>query len=206
MTCLFPDALLIQFARAPEIGKVKTRMQPQLSEQQSLTLHRRLVGYTYAMIESARLAPLEVWATGNDEARFFETLKPPPVLRQQQGADLGARMYEALADGLQRYQAVVLVGSDCPFLTGALLRETIEMLLSGVDCVLGPATDGGYVLIGLRRSDRSLFSGVTWSTSCVLAQTRRRLKDLGWRWSELEPLPDIDTAADLNLITNLEIL
>lgn len=206
MTCLFPSALLIQFARAPEIGKVKTRMQPDLTEQQSLALHCRLVAHTYDTINLAKLAALEVWITGNDETEFFNALNPLPVIRQQRGDDLGERMYDALKNGLQRYEAVVLVGSDCPFLGGAVVRQAIEILLNGTDCVLGPATDGGYVLIGLRRVDRSLFSGVAWSTGSVLEQTRQRLNHLGWRWTELEPLSDIDTVADLNLITNLERL
>jgi rSAM/selenodomain-associated transferase 1 len=198
----FPQALLIQFAKAPEIGKVKTRMQPHLTAQQCLSLHCRLVIHTYHTLTQSCLAPLELWTAGEDESQFFEGLKPMPGLREQYGADLGLRMHYALLAGLQRYEAVVLVGSDCPFLTEDVLRQALEALSGDVDCVLGPATDGGYVLIGVTRSHEELFEGVSWGTAQVLEQTRLRLDKLAWRWLELTPLADIDTPEDLNLITS----
>ena len=203
----FPRSLLIQFAKAPELGRVKTRMQPYLSTQQSVSLHCRLVEQTYRTLtytpDSPALAPVELWTTGRDEEGFFNTMEPPPNRREQQGVDLGMRMYHALEHGLQRYQSVVLVGSDCPFFTVDLFAEALKKLASGIDCVLGPAIDGGYVLIGLSRIDLSLFTGITWSTDQVLAQTRSRLRRLSWQWQELTALPDIDTPEDLTWFTEL---
>ncbi len=200
----FPNSLLIQFAKAPELGKVKTRMQPELSPEQSLSLHCQLVKHTYQTLTNSALAAIELWTAGSDKSKFFPALSPAPALRKQLGADLGTRMHHALLDGLQRYESVVLVGSDCPLWTQALLQEALKALAGGMDCVLGPATDGGYVLIGLGRGNIQLFTDIDWGTDQVLAQTRVRLGQLGWRWHELTPLPDLDTAEDLNLFESLK--
>lgn len=204
MSYKFPQSLLVQFAKAPELGKVKTRMQPQLSVQQSLLLHCQLVKHTYSVLARSGLAPIELWYSGRDQSKFFETLIPPPFMREQQGADLGMRMYHALGDGLERYETVVLVGSDCPFLTQKILREAFELLSKGSDCVLGPATDGGYVLIGLTRNNLKLFTDVKWGSDGVAEQTRCRLRELAWQWRELAPLADIDTADDIKLLRPLK--
>jgi len=204
VTYCFPQALLIQFAKAPEIGKVKTRMQPHLTPQQCVSLHKRLVIHTYQVITRSLLAPVELWTAGSDKSGFFNELCPLPILREQQGADLGMRMYHAIMDGLQRYQSVVLVGSDCPLLTKDTLREALEILSGGSNCVLGPATDGGYVLIGLTRANVDLFTDIEWGTDRVLEQTRVRIKQLGWRWRELKPMADIDTMEDLVAIESLK--
>jgi len=104
----------------------------------------------------------------------------------QTGDNLGERMWRAFCRGFEQASRVVLVGSDCPHLHTAVLAETLERLKHGADAVLGPALDGGYYLLALRR------------------QTRDRMRDLGWRWHELEPLGDIDRLEDLKLLRNLE--
>ncbi|MBV1930759.1 MAG: TIGR04282 family arsenosugar biosynthesis glycosyltransferase [Porticoccaceae bacterium] len=204
MTYEFPHGLLIQFAKAPELGKVKTRMQPQLTTEQSLSLHCQLVKRTYHTLVHSAVAALELWTSGSDSFEFFQDLEPRAILREQLGSDLGLRMHHALSDGLDRYEAVVLVGSDCPFLSPEVLREAFKLLGTGKDCVLGPATDGGYVLIGLTRNSVELFTDIDWGTDEVLAQTCSRLHQLEWQWAELAPLADIDTPEDLNLITCLK--
>lgn len=201
------SSLLIQFARAPALGQVKTRMQPQLSVQESLELHCRLVRHTYQTLTAtgvALSADLELWTTGTDNSAFFADLRPLPTLRMQRGGDLGARMFDALADGLQRHSAVILVGSDCPALKCEHFQFVVDRLSGAEDCVLGPAIDGGYVLIGLSKVDAYLFKEIAWGTDKVLSQTRQRLAALGWRWTELEALSDVDTFADLSSVTYLK--
>jgi hypothetical protein len=118
-------------------------------------------------------------------------------LHLQQGDDLGERMARALS----RAMPAIVMGSDCPSLTPADLREAAAALDWGVDAVLGPARDGGYVLLGLRRIDASLFEGITWGTDTVLQETRSRLRSLGWRWHELPTRFDIDRPEDLRLLS-----
>jgi len=192
----FPEALLIQFAKAPQLGRVKTRMQPVLSEQQSLALHCQLVQRTHRAIHRAALCQSQLWVSGEDRDGFFQSLEPLPEIKHQQGADLGERMHRAIAAGLQQKRAVVLIGSDCPAINSDYLRKAF-VALNSVDLVLGPAADGGYVLIGMKQTEPKVFEGVDWSTSRVLAQTRAKVSALMLSHHELPRLNDIDRPEDL---------
>jgi hypothetical protein len=90
-----------------------------------------------------------------------------------------------------------LIGGDCVSLGEAELRAAFGLLAAGREVVLGPAADGGYVLIGLNQPCPTLFRGIAWSTPTVLAATRRRLGRAGMNWAELPPGWDVDTPADL---------
>jgi rSAM/selenodomain-associated transferase 1 len=118
-------------------------------------------------------------------------------LQRQHGADLGRRMAHALKHALRDSQCAVLIGSDCPALTTAVLKNAFTALHDGADVVLVPALDGGYVLIGVSQSAARLFQGITWGSDRVMAQTRRRLRQLSLKCVELPALADVDTAADL---------
>ena len=93
---------------------------------------------------------------------------------------------------------VVLIGGDCPVLQAEHLLQTLDWLKGGCDAVIGPAEDGGYVLLGLNKSSPELFRGIAWGGDSVLDETRSRLQGLGWQWRELEPLWDLDRPADLD--------
>jgi glycosyltransferase A (GT-A) superfamily protein (DUF2064 family) len=112
-------------------------------------------------------------------------------------------MYRAFKHALRSRPYVVLIGSDCPVLRRADLRAAARALQTGAEAVLSPAEDGGYALIGLRRVSRRLFHGVAWSTPEVLAQTRRRLRPLRWRWKELRTLWDVDRPEDVARLNRL---
>jgi uncharacterized protein len=90
----------------------------------------------------------------------------------------------------------VLIGTDCPKLKPADLRAAQRALLGGSSAVLAPVEDGGYALIGVRRTSKQLFSAIDWGSSTVMQQTRERLRRLGWRWRELRTLWDIDRPED----------
>jgi rSAM/selenodomain-associated transferase 1 len=198
----YPRGLLIQFAKAPVPGQVKSRMSPVLSGEQSAELHRTLVRHTLGKLVVARLAPVELWISAPHP--FFTSLANLAPSVTQAGDDLGERMWHAFEATLPRARPVVLVGSDCPFFSPSYLLQAFHLLLApDVDAVLGPAEDGGYVLIGLKRTHRRLFEGVDWGTARVLEQTRDRLRQLGWRWRELPALRDIDHPADLELVKGL---
>lgn len=198
----FPDALLIQFAKAPVLGQVKTRMQPVLSTAQSLALHRQLVRRTHQTLHREALCQTQLWVSGEDSDGFFHSLKPLPVIKRQRGEGLGERMHWAIATSLQSWQSVVLIGSDCPAISSGYSRSAL-CALDSVDVVLGPATDGGYVLIAMKSPEPGVFEGVDWSTPQVLLQTRQRLATLGLSSFELPVLNDIDRPEDL---IHLELL
>ncbi len=192
----FPECLLIQFAKAPQLGQVKTRMQPVLSLEQSLALHCELVSRTHHTLHREALCQSQLWVSGKHSLGFFQSLKPAPTIKHQRGEDLGERMHSAIATGLQQYQSVVLIGSDCPAITSAYLRSTLQALDS-VDVVLGPAADGGYVLVAMKSAEQGVFAGVDWSTPRVLQQTRENLGALNLSYVELPVLNDIDRPEDL---------
>ena len=119
------------------------------------------------------------------------------MLSSDQGeGDLGARMQRALNRWLAREGRALLIGTDAPALDAAVLRAA-ALALDEHDAVFVPAFDGGYVLVGLRRSGAPIFSDMVWSTPTVMAQTRERLAGAGWRHLELAAMADIDEPADL---------
>ncbi|MCC6611014.1 MAG: TIGR04282 family arsenosugar biosynthesis glycosyltransferase [Burkholderiales bacterium] len=190
-----PDARILVFAKAPVSGEVKTRLVPALGARAAADLHARLVQRTLDTAVTARVAPVELWCSPDDTHPFFRTLLLPR--RIQRGRDLGQRMAHALQATLGNSRFAILIGTDCPALAADHLREAAGQLARGIDAVLGPAEDGGYVLIGLRRADPRLFEGVAWGTAQVLDATRARLAARGYRWHELPVLWDLDRPEDL---------
>lgn len=190
---------LLVFARAPVPGETKTRLVPALGARGAAQLHAHLVTRTLATACRAALAPVELWCSPRTDAPFFLDCEQRFALslHTQRGADLGARMAHALEEALQRADHAVLIGTDCPDLSPDELASAFSHLEAGADAVLGPALDGGYWLIGVRRLAAGLFMDMPWGTDKVLSETRARLKELHWRWEELPVLRDIDTAEDL---------
>ncbi len=112
------------------------------------------------------------------------------------------RMHGAFSASLRDAERVVLIGSDCPEFDPDYLEAAFGALAQQ-DAVLGPAVDGGYVLIGLRTAAALLFEDIAWGTPQVLQTTRDRLHRLGWRWTELPPRHDIDEPGDLQRFPRL---
>ena len=189
-------AAILVFARAPNPGEVKTRLIPALGADGAASLHASLVERVLGAARRVAGARLELW--GSASHAFFDdcSRRYGASLHEQCGGDLGERMAHAFASALQAADRVVLVGSDIPALDAGYLQRALAML-EEVPAVLGPAEDGGYVLVGLRRPEPALFEGVAWGSAGVLVQTRERLARLGLRWRELEPLCDLDRPEDL---------
>lgn len=191
-------ARILVFARAPVPGRCKTRLVPALGAPGAAALHRRLVRRTLAAARASGHA-VELWCAPDAAHGFFAACRRDygVRLRRQPRGDLGRRMALALAGTLREgVAAAVLVGSDCPEFTPRDFAGAVAALATR-DCVLQPSTDGGYVLIGARRLDRRTLDGIAWSSGRELAQTRGRLKRLGFSFSEETPLMDIDTPSDL---------
>jgi rSAM/selenodomain-associated transferase 1 len=192
------DLLLLQFAREPRPGSVKTRMQPALSAEAACELHRELVRWTCRQLVESGLGPVELCVAGDTADPLFADCRAlgAAAVTQQRGGDLGERMFEAISRGLVAHRRVILVGSDCPAISPAYLAQA-DAVLERVPVVLGPAEDGGYVLIGARTIYAGVFAGVSWGTGTVYAQTLDNLRAAGLAWESLPPLPDIDRPEDL---------
>lgn len=199
MKYAYPDSVLMIFCKAPEPGRVKTRLIPELTAEQAAKLHLELsVGILELAVRSA-LCPIQLWCAPSAGHSFFtEAATTYPLrLKQQRGRDLGERMHRAFRSELAHYACAVLIGCDCPSLTAADLEEALEALNRDCDAVLSPAEDGGYVLIGLTRPCSDLFDAMPWGTAEVLDQTRQRICRSGLRCRELKEQWDVDTIEDL---------
>jgi rSAM/selenodomain-associated transferase 1 len=185
------------FVRAPVAGRVKTRLAGALGAEGALRVYRRLAEHT---LREARALGGEVRvhytpADAGPEVRAWlgDGLRYLP----QSAGDLGGRMEAAFRaafdDGADR---VVIIGSDLPELSAALLRQAFDALESH-PAVIGPARDGGYYLLGLRTMIDGLFDNIPWSTDEVLARTLERLREAGIEPALLDTLTDVDEVDDL---------
>jgi rSAM/selenodomain-associated transferase 1 len=201
------DNAVLIFAKSPQPGRVKTRLIPRLGEQGATQLYTGLLKRQVEWIAKDTPYAIELWTTPDSGHPVFLELADRYRLKiyPQCGADLGMRMGHAAQEALSRYQRVVLLGVDCPALTPSHLDRAFRWLEEGMDAVLGPAEDGGYVLLGLKRWHPLLFQGHAWGESDVAATTREALGQIGWRWQELPMLWDLDRPDDLEQFLRLGI-
>ena len=197
----YPDTLIIVFAREPLTGQVKTRLIPTLGKEGATELYRRLLDYTVDNVIAAALSPVNICITPESSTTYFTQMSCAEQfeISLQTGHDLGARMYHAIASGLQQYSKVILIGTDCPFLRKDDFQQAI-MSLDANDMVFSPAIDGGYVLIGAKKVIPEIFANIDWGTDRVMAQSRQALSDNDFCWRELSQQCDIDVKEDLNCL------
>ncbi len=193
------SATIIVFAKAPVPGAVKTRLIPALGAAGAARFAERLVRQAIDTAQAALPGAVELCCAPDATHPFFRGIEGV-TLAEQGAGDLGARMHRALERALRGAGAALLIGADCPALSGDHLHAAADALRGDSDVVLGPAEDGGYVLIGARRVVPELFQEITWGGARVLDQQRDRLRALGWRWSELPPLWDVDRPEDLERV------
>jgi uncharacterized protein len=189
---------IVIFAKAPVPGTAKTRLVPKLGEIGAARLAHKMLLATIAEAEAARLAIPELCATPHPYDPEWQPFLPKAEIRytdQGQG-DLGERLARAARRVTLVGENILLIGTDCPTLDRHRLRGAAEALVTR-DSVIHPTLDGGYALLGLRRFDPSLFSGIAWSGPDVAADTIARINALGWTLSTGETLRDIDEPEDL---------
>lgn len=191
------DTCIILFAKYPAPNKAKTRLQPALGVDGAARMARQLLLHSIEQsIDTGFSVELCVSPAPIDPC--WQALDLPDSLRwsAQADGDLGLRMLIASQCALQRFDKVVLIGADCPSLTSARIQTAVQQL-NQHDAVMIPATDGGYVLLGFRQVNESLFSDIVWSTASVAAVTKQRIAALGWTLALFDPLHDIDEPKDL---------
>ena len=186
---------VIVFARTPVAGQVKTRLAAGVGAARALAVYEALLSHTCGAVRRAGF-DARVHLAGDIPERDLWS-EAGFTRRPQQGADLGERMHEAFrtafAEGVRK---AVIIGTDCPGLGPAVLQEAFRRL-DEAEAVVGPAEDGGYVLLGLTSPVRAIFENKVWSSDTVLADTLSDFARLGMGVAQLEPLRDVDTAADL---------
>lgn len=186
------------FARAPVPGHAKTRLIPALGAEGAAQLQEAFILRSLQTALAAGLGPVSLWCTPDVSHSVFQhclTVFGATAFSQCEG-DLGGRMLDTF-QRLCPQGPVLLIGTDCPALTPAHLRAAAQSLREGEDAVFFPAEDGGYVLVGVRQAQPSLFQGIAWGGPEVMDATRKRLKQAGLRWCEPAVLWDVDNPCDL---------
>lgn len=191
----YTDRLLMIFVKNPELGKVKTRLASTIGDARALDIYRSLLVHTRGISATVKakkmvfyhghIAENDIW-THED---FEKCL--------QYGKGLGDKMLNAFDFAFKSgYKKVVIIGSDCPEINTEIINHAFKILESK-DAVVGPASDGGYYLLGMTTLHRSLFYNKRWSEEDVLLDTVINLKEERLQYELLDTLSDIDVASDL---------
>jgi rSAM/selenodomain-associated transferase 1 len=186
-----PEPRIIIFVKAPRPGFVKTRLAAAIGNEAACNAYRQL-----AETVVAHLAPLphaELRFTPDDaDSEIAPWLSDGWTAHPQGEGDLGERMHRAFTEA---NGTAIIIGSDCPEVNPNDLRAATEALQSH-DAVIGPATDGGYWLIGLNAPCPSLFTAMEWSAETVLQTTLQKINEAGLTVELLREMADVDTGED----------
>ena len=197
---------IIVFAREPSLGKVKSRLASEIGAQEALAVYQAMLLRLGELLAGAQVAEWDLWVTSNISHENFLSICNKKNIYLQNGQDLGVKMYGAIRQTLldKNVENVILIGTDCPSLTKDYLNQALLALNSGSDVVLGPAEDGGYVLVGMRRPIAAVFEGIPWGSGEVMQRTliTLRANDLSYRL--LDTLWDVDGPEDLARLQLLE--
>lgn len=192
---------LIVFLKAPEAGKVKTRLAADTGAEKALKVYETLISLTLQRARGFAKAQTFLFLAGK------ESWKPENSsgfkIRRQRGSDLGERMKNAFIQLLNEgFDSVCIIGSDCPEITVADLDSAFSAL-DAVDIVIGPARDGGYYLIGMKEDQTNVFDLEAWSHSDVLEETMRIIRKKKLSYAQLRQLSDLDDITDYNRMKHL---
>jgi rSAM/selenodomain-associated transferase 1 len=197
-------AALAVMTKAPQAGRVKTRLTPPLSAEEAASLNICFLRDTAAAIsrasESGRAQGVGVYTPRGSEAAYSGILPKEFILVPQRGDAFGERLTAATDDLLQLgFDSVCLINSDSPTVPAAAFAEAVEILSQPTDCVvLGPSDDGGYYLIGLKKTHHRLFEQIDWSTARVLEQTITAAREIDLPVHLLPAWYDVDDRATLS--------
>ena len=184
---------LIIFVRKPEYGKVKTRLAATLGKTKALEMYELLLQHTYSETAKTEAEKFVFYSTEVCEDDRWNNYKKYTQL----GNDLGGRMENAFKKVFsEHYENVIIIGSDCFELTSEIIEASFS-LLKKKDIVIGPAKDGGYYLLGMKKMYPSIFENINWSTSGVFNQTIQKIQTLNLSYELLTVLTDVDTVHDL---------
>ncbi|MDI1313820.1 TIGR04283 family arsenosugar biosynthesis glycosyltransferase [Prosthecobacter sp.] len=192
---------LILFTRFPIAGKAKTRLIPALGAEGAAETQRQMTELALCRAVSlfiARGVRIEVRYEGGDEEAMRDWLGPKPCYRPQGEGDLGQRIDRATNEAFtEGCDSLVIIGADCPRLDETVLSQAFDALREN-EVIFGPAQDGGYYLVGLRRPVPALFQDIEWSTAHVLSDSIEKARASGSQPELLVTLPDVDEPHDLD--------
>ncbi|MEX2515598.1 MAG: TIGR04282 family arsenosugar biosynthesis glycosyltransferase [Gammaproteobacteria bacterium] len=189
---------IVIFAKAPLPGFAKSRLANCIGPDAAAGLAKRMLLHTLQQALEADVGDVELCVTPSAQSDCWQSFEIPAHVScsDQAGGDLGNRMATIAEHIIKQGQSVLLIGTDCPALNAGMLQLAANAL-TRVDAAIVPASDGGYVLLGLNRFHAALFENIPWSTNRVAEITQQRLESLNWQIGLLPTLNDIDTPEDL---------
>ena len=186
---------LILFVRDPVLGKVKTRLAVSIGDEQALRVYKLLLNHTRTITVGLNCTKYVYYADSVISVDLWD--KGNFIKAVQSGNDLGERMLHAFQSAFDDgYKKVVIIGSDCFQLSTELIISAFDAL-NQYDAVIGPAEDGGYYLLGLKKLVPAIFKDKTWSTNSVCRDTIKDIESMNLSYKLLPILNDVDEAADL---------
>jgi rSAM/selenodomain-associated transferase 1 len=188
------------FAKRPVPGQVKTRLAAESSPAWACQVAEALLGDCLDRFAEVNAERFVAMGSASDEAYFKAAAGGRYKLVSQGPGDLGERMARFIKHHLScSAEAVVILGTDSPTVPVSYVERAFAELLHR-QVVIGPATDGGYYLLGCARLLPPIFDGINWSSPSVLAQTMDRLQSAGSQPALLPPWYDVDTLADWQML------
>lgn len=188
-------SLLIIFYRNPQAGKVKTRIAATMGAEKALEIFIKLSMHVKNITENIPIDKIVFYSDVIERGDLWPDATYLKAL--QHGKDLGIRMKNAFDEGFNSgYHSICIIGTDCFELTEQVISRSFEALLSA-DVVIGPARDGGYYLLGMKKLYPGLFENKPWSTATVFRKTIEDLDLLGLKYTLLPVLRDVDTEGDV---------
>lgn len=188
------EKVIIFFTRIPTLGKTKTRLEPFLGKELCVKLQRAFIKDIYNNIKDMGIDIIINHSEDGDLEELKEITNKDLSFSQQEGKDLGERMYNIITSSLKKYRHVILIGSDIPLIS----KEDIHMafnILEEKDIVLSPTYDGGYYLVGMKEENKDIFH-IKYSTSSVFGETIDKINSLGKTYGKGNMQLDIDDKED----------
>ncbi len=186
--------VLLIFAKNLVYGEVKTRLAATAGDPMAFDVYKELLEYTFRITRSLAPDKIIFYSGYIDQADTWSSEFKKQI---QKGKDLGERIHHAFDHAFTNgYKEVVIIGTDCFELTPAIITEAFSGLKDH-DVVIGPANDGGYYLLGMKKMNPGLLQNISWSTEKVLSQTTSFCNDNKLSVLLLEELSDLDNEKDL---------
>jgi rSAM/selenodomain-associated transferase 1 len=193
---------LVVIAKAPREGEVKTRLSGALSPPEARRLYVAFLSDTFALMEDVReerenLGLALCYTPEGEEAAFEDVEREGSLMIPQRGENLGERLTNCFADLFDLgFESVVVIGADSPTLPGEYVFDAFECFETDDDVVVGPAEDGGYYLVGMRKLHRRIFEDIPWGAAGVLDATIERAREAELNLVLLPEWRDVDTPED----------
>jgi rSAM/selenodomain-associated transferase 1 len=193
---------LVVIAKAPRGGKVKTRLLGALSPEELRRLYVAFLSDTFALMEDVKeeredLTLALCYTPEGEEEAFEEVEREGSLMIPQRGENLGERLANCFADLFALgFESVAVIGADSPTLPGEYVFDAFECFETDDDVVVGPAYDGGYYLVGMRKLHGRIFEDIAWGGAAVMGATMDRAREAELNLVLLPEWYDVDTPED----------